>query len=64
MAKPKKRLSVRVTPKDLVELKRWQKKLQGMQESQLTQILLHYGIRYAPKAVAEMMEETDDTLSD
>jgi len=60
MADPDKaRKSVPITDEDIVELERWCRKLRGMKEAQLTKILLHYGIKHAPEAIAEMMNEPD-----
>ena len=57
MALREKRLSVRVSSADYAKLRHLVKKLLGMQESQLTKILLHYGIRYAPEAIDKTMKE-------
>jgi NAD-dependent DNA ligase len=57
---PPDRISVTISDADRAELARLLKNLQGMKEAPLTRILLHYGIRNASKAVAEMLEESGD----
>lgn len=59
-----KRVYVRISDADRLELARLLRKLQGMKEAPLTKVLLHYGIRNAALAIAALIAEPDDASND
>ena len=54
--KPKSRISVPISPEDLIELERQRKKL-PLGEAAAARILLHYGISKAPEAFFDLLRD-------
>ena len=56
-AKNKARITVEITDADRAEVERLRQKLGGISESALTRLLLHHGVKHAPDALKEALEE-------
>jgi hypothetical protein len=51
------RIYVPISDEDRAELERLRTKLQGVTEAAVSRILLHYGIKHGPEAIAEALRE-------